>query len=154
MHKKFLYSGAVAIIFLSSVVWYTQSHRVQKIDTHIPQVTIGGYTFVVTLAKTADEHERGLSGKKSMSQNEGMLFVFENNGLYSFWMKDMLFPLDIIWIDENNKIVHVEENLLPQTYPKSFISKELAKYVLELNGGIVRKKNMKVGDKVRFSKIN
>ncbi len=154
MHKKFLYSSAIAIIFLGSVVWYTQSHRVQKIDTHIPQVTIGGHTFVVTLAKTADEHERGLSGKKSMSQNEGMLFVFENNGLYSFWMKDMLFPLDIVWIDENNKIVHVEENLLPQTYPKSFISKELAKYVLELNGGIVRKNSIRVGDKVRFSKIN
>ncbi len=88
--------------------------------------------------------------RDSLPQNEGMLFVYDQPTDLRFWMKDMRFPLDMIWIDHNKKIVHIEQDVKPSSYPKVFSAKTLAQYVLETNANYVSKHNIKVGDAVSF----
>ncbi len=80
-----------------------------------------------------------------------MLFVFDKPDIYSFWMKDMLFPIDMIWISEDGKVVYIERDARPESYPNSFIPDAPAKYVLEVNAGFSEKNNLKVGDKVEIN---
>jgi len=122
--------------------------------------------FNVELALSPEERWQGLSGHKPLKDKEGMLFVFEKPDTYGFWMKDMLFPLDILWITPTplplNKgedqgggplsIIHIERDVKPETYPKAFAPSEPALYVLEINAGLSEKNNFKIGDSVRFLK--
>ena len=107
------------------------------------------------LAQTPEARAQGLSGHKPLADNEGMLFIFDKPGMYGFWMKDMLFAIDIIWLAPSevegiSKIVHMEKNISPNTYPKVFAPKEYTQYVLEVNAGIAEKNNWAVGDEVKF----
>ena len=122
-------------------------------------VKIKGLIIHVDLAITPDQQEKGLSIKNNLSNNQGMLFPFNTPGDYSFWMKDMKFPLDIIWINSDNKIVHIEKNLQPcvfillcPTYSPPANSN--TKYVLEVNADYTTKNNINVGDKVSFNNNN
>ena len=100
-------------------------------------ITIGSQTFPVEIAKTAKQHERGLSGRTSLEQNHGMLFVFDQPTVPKFWMKDMRFAIDILWLDENYKILGIERNITPDTYPKTFEPPVAVQYVLETNPGLI-----------------
>lgn len=101
---------------------------------------------------TATGRQNGLSHRRPLSSDEGMLFVFEKEGFYGFWMKDMLFSIDIIWIDANLKIVHIENNVSPQTYPKVFRPTSKSLYVLEILAGQSEISNIKIGDSVKILK--
>jgi len=97
------------------------------------------------------EREKGLMFRESLGDDKGMLFIFEEEGLYSFWMKNMRFPLDIIWLDLNKKIVDIKENVMPCSGSCEILSPEnKAKYVLEVNAGFTRRNKVKVGEVVRF----
>jgi len=109
-------------------------------------VRIGGETLRVTVAATEAARERGLSGRTGLLGDEGMLFVFPRDGTYAFWMKDMLFSIDIIWISPGGRIVHVAPNVSPATYPEDFVSPASARYVLEVPAGFVDAHGVKVGD--------
>src|SRR3989344_4303524 len=74
----------------------------------------------VYLADTEEKRIKGLGGLNSIPRDYGMFFIFDTSNFLSIWMKDMLFPIDIIWIDENFTIVHLEKNISPDTYPKIF----------------------------------
>jgi hypothetical protein len=109
--------------------------------------------FLVELATTSAQREQGLMNRDSLEQDKGMIFVFEKEGVYPFWMKNTLIPLDMIWIDENpstgsGRVVFVAENVQPcQTEICPIINpKTNAKYVLEINGGLSKKLDIKVGD--------
>jgi len=102
----------------------------------------------VMMANTSKEMVKGLSGHPGLKENEGMLFAFEKEGTYIFWMKDMNFGLDILWLDRNGKIVYILENLPPCTSkacPK-YASKLSAQYVLEVPAGYVKAHALKTGD--------
>ena len=125
------------------------------IDT--PVVTVGDTSFVVELAVTPAERNRGLSGHPPLVDNEGMLFVFENEAKWTFWMKEMLFPLDMLWIDAGCTVVDITENALKpepeqalQDLPRYF-PKTLAQYVLEVNSGTAEQTGISVGDQVTFA---
>jgi uncharacterized membrane protein (UPF0127 family) len=79
-----------------------------------------------------------------------MLFVFPEDGLYSFWMKDMLISIDILWISADGEIVHIVERVSPESYPEHFVSESPARYVLELPAGYVGSRGISVGDIVRL----
>jgi uncharacterized membrane protein (UPF0127 family) len=79
-----------------------------------------------------------------------MLFVFDKPSIYPFWMKDMNFPIDMIWIGENDEVVYIEKNAQPDSYPETFVSSQNAKYVLEVISSFSEKNNLKVGDRVEF----
>lgn len=114
------------------------------------KLVLGGKTFSVDVADTVYTQAKGLSNRQSLGYNEGMLFIFKDVDIHGFWMKDMLFPIDIIWMDENLKINHIEKSLSPETYPKVFSPEAPAKYVLEIASGQADLLKVKIGDVVEF----
>lgn len=115
------------------------------------KATINGHTFKLYLAKTDKEKAEGLSVRKSMPQDYGMLFTFETADYYTFWMKNMKFPIDILFI-KGNKVVTVFSNVpAPKSSDESLLlykPDEVADKVLELNAGVSNKYNIKKGDTV------
>lgn len=101
-------------------------------DTEMVTIYIGDVPFDVTVADTQPERSQGLSGTDPLGPNEGMLFIFDRPDYYGFWMKDMNYPIDILWFDNNRRLVHIEENVRPESYPQSFGPDERARFVVEL----------------------
>jgi hypothetical protein len=89
----------------------------------------------ITIADTPSEQEQGLSDTESLPANAGKLFVFNVPGKYGFWMKDMRYSLDMIWIDSTMHIVGITKNISPDTYPQVFYPPQEISYVLEVNAG-------------------
>ena len=104
----------------------------------------------VEVANTKASRELGLSGRPSMGDDEGLLFVFDKPGKYGFWMKDMNFQLDLIWINQNGLVVDIERKLTPDSYPETFINEVDASYVLEINAGLAEKFGLYIGSKVKI----
>ena len=99
--------------------------------------TINGIKINVEIADSPQEWERGLSGKKSLNVDEGMLFVFPRPTTPTFWMKDMRFPIDIVWLDENKNIVGIERGVSPDSYPETYKPPIAVLYALETNPGLI-----------------
>ncbi len=114
--------------------------------SHTPQLEIGGKIIQIEIADTNTERTQGLSDRASLPQDTGLLFIFPSPTTPGFWMKDMRFSIDIIWLDENWKIIGIEKNLAPESYPKLFYPPSPIKYVLEVNAGFSDKNNLKVGE--------
>lgn len=117
------------------------------------QLKIGEAVLQIEIADSPAARAQGLSGRKNLSENAGMLFVFEQSGYYNFWMPDMKFSLDIIWIDEENTIIGFAENAPPLIDKKNVVLYQPpspVKYALEVNAGFVAKHNIVVGQKIQF----
>lgn len=112
--------------------------------------------FTVEIAKTFAQQQLGLMNRQSLDGGKGMLFIFGKEDIYPFWMKNTLIPLDIIWIDENKNIVFIKEKAEPcKTASCPFIIPlAKAKYVLEINAGLVKEYGFVVGDRVRWYNID
>jgi len=80
-----------------------------------------------------------------LGKNQGMLFIFEKKDTHSFWMKDMKFSIDIIWLNENKEVVFIKENAKPEDFPQNYIPTEQSLYVLEFNEGFVKENNISNG---------
>ncbi|MCX6718495.1 MAG: DUF192 domain-containing protein [Candidatus Staskawiczbacteria bacterium] len=109
--------------------------------------------FQVELAKTEAGREAGLMNRKELDKDKGMFFIFDKEGFYPFWMKNTLIPLDIIWIDSNDKVVFIAKNVQPC---KSLICTSIyppakARYVLEINAGMSKEINLKLGDEIKVN---
>ena len=111
------------------------------------KLKIGAAVFQMEIVGTSAEQTRGLSGREKLEENQGMLFIFPNKAVRSFWMAGMKFPLDIIWIS-GNKIIGISENLPPATAMNApiYSSPEPVDKVLEINAGLAEKLGIKVGD--------
>jgi len=119
------------------------------------QVGAGGHTFRVELARTIIEHSRGLSGRERLGDDEGMFFIFGSSSVQHFWMKDMRFPIDIIWI-RGDRVVGTTENMEPEPTKSIFTltvysSPEPADRVLEVNAGTVATYGIRAGDAAVFT---
>ncbi len=142
---------AFITIFVASTLFFVSSSFTKdKIRTvgvkHQGVITLPEAKIDVEIAKTKEEVERGLSGRLSMGEKEGVLFIFPAMGQYSFWMKDMNFPIDIIWISDEGRVVHIKENITPDSYPKiTYKNDAFAKYVLEMNAGSASKYGLYLG---------
>ena len=114
------------------------------------EVCIKNDCFLVEIADTYQKREIGLMNKKNMPNDGGMLFMFEKEGVYDFWMKKTLIPLDIIWIDKNYKIIHIQKNAQPCIIKQceTFGPSQKAKYVLEINGGLSKEMGFEAGNKI------
>jgi len=120
----------------------------------IQYIKIADKILKVDIALTPEAQQRGLSGREKLKEDEGMLFIFDHMDKYSFWMKDMNFPLDIIWIAGEDlrdlRVVYIKKDAKPESYPETFSPAKNAKYVLEVNALFSEKNNLKEGDKVEF----
>jgi len=115
------------------------------------RISIGNTEIVVEIADTDAKRQLGLSGRDSLLRGRGMLFVFDKPGNYGFWMKDMKFPIDIIWIDSDMRIVGVEENVSPNTFPKSFYPLSPVLFVLETPALFSSSHHVEVGGSITFT---
>ena len=108
--------------------------------------------FEVEIADNFANRAIGLMYRRNLDQNKGMLFIFSKEGIYSFWMKNTLIPLDIVWMDKDGRIVLVSENVQPCSKGSCIpiTPNQKAKYVLEINSGEAKRIQMKIGDKMEM----
>lgn len=119
-----------------------------RVSGNFRTVQIGKAAIRVELATTEAEQILGLSGRTSLATSTGLLFVFKNLGRCGIWMKDMNFPIDVLWITDDLKVSDIVENMTPASYPKVYASHVPVKYVLELPVGTVRDGGIAVGQDV------
>jgi len=140
------------IIFILSLFFFILPKKIKEKPIH--QVCSPSYCWEVELALTAEEKEKGLMFRETLPKNKGMLFVFKKEDYHPFWMKNVLIPLDIIWLDKNKKIVFISSNV-PPCHPSNnscpiITPPKRAKYVLEINGGLAKSLDLKTGDILKF----
>lgn len=111
-------------------------------------LVLDGQKYTLEIVLGVEERQRGLSGRQALAPNEGMLFVEAKPNIACFWMKDMNFAIDIVWVDDTKIIRHLEERVSPKTYPKTFCPKVKTKYVVELPSGTIDKHQLAVGQKL------
>lgn len=116
-------------------------------------IIIGTAIITAEVARTPAAHDKGLSGRTELLPDTGLLFVFDVPDVYYFWMKDMSFPIDIIWIGSDMRIVDLTESVQPASYPAEFTSRAPAQYVLEVPAGTIKKQNFHIGDTALFSSL-
>ena len=102
------------------------------------------------IADTNQKRIKGLSNRKSLGSDKGMVFIFEQEEELCFWMKDTLIPLDMIWLNKNKKVTKIKKNVQPETYPNSFCSIDKDKYVIELNANKSSGLGIEVGQTLEF----
>ncbi len=108
--------------------------------------TLGRITMQASIADSDAERAQGLSDTPYIPIGIAKVFIFDTSEKWSFWMKDMNYPIDIFWLDENGYVVHVVENASPDTYPEiSFAPPVSAKYVIETKAGFAAENNIGVG---------
>ena len=110
---------------------------------------VSGSCVSMELATTPLAQETGLSNRDSLAADRGMLFVFAAAQSNCFWMKDMRFPLDMIWLNDKKEIVQIRENIKPDTYPASFCA-DNTRYVIEVNAGVARSVGLHAGQRLNF----
>ncbi len=150
-HIFFVGTMAVCCIIVS-FFWVQQQETDIVMSTNSEQVTGGraqvalGNTIVsAEVVRTTEERARGLSGRMTLPDGDGMLFVFSEPDRYGFWMLDMHFAIDMIWFDAELHVVDVTENATPDSYPKVFRPNTPAQYVLEVPAGFVQHHTVLVG---------
>lgn len=135
--------------------YFMRSDLVEKILHVAPErtseytsITIKGHRLYLEIADTPGEQIQGLSGRKNIGKYDGMLFSFGELGMYGMHMKDMHFPIDIIWVGDNGLVVGIEENVQPETYPNIFYPQWYARSVIELEAGMVQEIGLEMHDNV------
>jgi uncharacterized protein len=140
----FLFLAAI----IAGIFWYIAA-RVYSLDGNkIKAVNINGKTFYAEIVSSPEKMQKGLGKRNGLCQSCAMLFQFSEPGKRSFWMKDMRFPLDILWI-LNGKVVHIEKNV-PKAFLETLTPQVAANQVLEINAGLSDKLGIKEGNKVDF----
>src|SRR5919109_1562425 len=120
------------------------------------KVTLKGFELNADVPITSELMAKGLAVKNQLKENEAILFVFEESAKHSFWMKDMKFPIDIIWLDNDGKVVHIEQNLQPCVLVlicPNYIPNTDSQYVLETATEFTQRYNISVGTDIDFELV-
>jgi uncharacterized protein len=148
MTKLFIF--LIAILTIAGGLWYVKfNHQADSME--IATIWVKDQPIKVLTADTFNRRIKGLSGRQSLPDNWGMLFVFNHCGYHSFWMKDMNFPIDIIWLNQEGVVVDIAYNINPETWPKTFSPQKPACYGLEINAGLSDKYGIKLNQKITVS---
>lgn len=143
---------ACAGIFLAYYVSHRSVHT-GVVNSNLPMetVSIGTVSVEVEVASNDAQRELGLSNRTSLAEGKGMLFVFDAPRAVAFWMKDMNFPLDMVFANEDGIILNIARNVSPDTYPNQlFHSAGEVKYVLEVPAGYTAKQGIAVGQTMKI----
>lgn len=141
---------ALALLGLVSAVFVGVVLLVPRGDATRSSVRIGGSTYSLEVVATEPQQTRGLSGRTSLDRRAGMLFVYDRAERVCMWMKDMHLSLDIVWLDNGKRVLHIEREVSPDTYPATFCPNTAARYVIELPAGTARATGLEVGDVLNF----
>ena len=142
MKKNWIF--LIIVVLLLFVIFFL----VRKNEhSELVQVSFSEKVFYwVEIADTPEKMRQGLMYRKSMPKNQGMLFISPYPRIVSMWMKNTYIPLDMVFLDANNKVVCLRENAIPLDDQNIISCPYLAKMVLELNAGEIRDKNIVLGD--------
>ena len=155
-HMKCRKCNIIGILLLTTLfgLVYLSYQNKQDLQSHFEQevISINGYQLNVDVVTTAKDQARGLAGKSDLADDYGMLFVFDNSQVRQFWMRDMLVPIDIIWID-GDIIIGFIDSVQPETdtpiHELKLYSSEIAvDKVLEVRAGLRIEKDWDVGTKI------
>lgn len=141
---SFLLFGGVRNLFL-------QDTKLAKTQARISETV-----FEAEVARTTQERSQGLANRQNLATSSAMLFVFDKDERFSFWMKNVIFPLDMIWIDKDKKIADITHNAQPESGKadsqlRIYKSAVPVRYVLEVNAGTARDRNFRIGQDVNFT---
>lgn len=139
-------------VAISSLFLYSRLYPPNSPDLSKAIIQIGDHRLQVDLAVTPRDQIRGLSGRKNIEDTEGMLFILPTEMVPGFWMKKMNFPIDIIWISADKKIISITKDLKPETYPNSFYPPQPVLYVLEVKSGWADNNQIREGAIVEIDK--
>ena len=120
----------------------------------LSKVCFGAKCFYVELAATSEERARGLMFREYLDPDKGMLFIYQDEGVHYFWMKNTLIPLDMVWINGNREVICISKDVQPcQTSQCPSIGPgQKVQYVLELNGGTSDEIGLAIGNRITFDK--
>lgn len=153
MPKKIVLFLGVCLLIIGFSIY---AFRIKPTVTG-PSLVMNGTMVNIEIVSSAEDLARGLSGRRSLQPNQGMLFLFPTYGIPSFWMKDMLFAIDIIWIRDDKVMdisAHVQPpesttSVLPTYHPNTYVNK-----VLEVQSGFVDRHNIRPGTSVEYINSN
>lgn len=154
-------SGAIIVVILLllgiyitriGIAPFTSIKSSEKSDASVsgPSVQINDTIIPVEIAKGVVAVQKGLSGRPSLASGTGMFFIFKNPGIYPFWMPNMHFPIDIVWI-AHGKVVGIEHSVSHEfnpLHPRTYVPPEPIAYVLEVNSGFAEAQGIHIGDAV------
>lgn len=150
MFKVLVILGIVALPVFYFLYMSPQSSPPVLPNVPIPDYVarVGGVPIHVEVADTDALREKGLGGRTSLGATSGMLFIFDTSDYYKIWMQDMHILIDIIWINDQFKIVDITRGLEPETYPRTFEPVAPVRFVIEANVNYVESFGIKIGDTV------
>ncbi|MFH0711340.1 MAG: DUF192 domain-containing protein [Candidatus Aenigmatarchaeota archaeon] len=137
---------SVLTIFLVILYFnfYSPSYKTVKIK-------VGNFTVTADLADSMPKMIKGLMGRKSLSENRGMLFIFGEKDKPSIWMMNMSIPIDIIWMDSSGKVTHIVKDAQPCFVScKTYSPEKESKYVLEVSSNFTDRHDIKIGTKIEI----
>jgi uncharacterized protein len=145
MKKNYL---IIIILFLLFLTMFSLNYFSKKPI----KVCFENNCFDLEVAETREQRKQGLMFREKLDPNKGMLFIYQQEAIYPFWMKNTLISLDIIWINKENQVVYISQNNQPCQDNDCFSINpdKKAKYVLEINAGKAAEINLKVGDQAVF----
>jgi len=143
-----IFIGGLGVILVALVASYMATHFQPKTE-----VRLGASVFNVRLATTEADRVQGLSGVEKLSADDGLLMVFDDGDANTgIWMKGMKIPIDIIWMNNDKKVIYIVMDASPELgESKTFRPTSLAKYVLEVPAGTAKKSAIKIGDTATFN---
>ena len=150
--RKTIFISTNVFLFIVLLFTFKQSFAEGIVYSHAIVTTSTGEEIPVEIADTPKKRSLGLGKRTSLKKGWGMLFVFEKLKPYRFWMKDMQFPLDIIWL-ENHRIVHIIHNAKPanpRDEPELMTSPDPVNFVLEITAGRAAKLLLKTGQRMKI----
>jgi uncharacterized membrane protein (UPF0127 family) len=164
MQKDIIFIGIfltlLLLVFLSFMIGVKSKNEEMHLGL-IPNNSLGDESVTRTLsvkdinlkiliAETLSERRKGLSGRAMLPEDTAMLFIFPFPQKVGIWMKDMFFPIDILWVSEDFRIIHIVEYAKPESFPEVFKPNMLARYVIETNAGFVAENGIILGDIVQI----
>lgn len=146
--SRYLYLGLsiVAVAGIATAFFY-------RTESLAATAKFGGVSLRIEYALSEAGREKGLGGRETVPNNYGMLFVFPTDAQYGFWMKDMLVPIDIFWLDAQGQVVSIAPNVATSTYPHVFYPTDPARYVLETAAGFADRYSIATGTPLRLKNL-
>ncbi len=141
--RDYVFLFLVCLVFIP-----LEARQVQFVKIFFPN----GSSVTAELAKTPEQRRLGLMFREGINADQGMLLVFEEEDLFAIWMKNMKFPLDLLWLDQEKRIVHIECDVPPcRADPCATYSPQIpGLFVLELQAGSVKQNKLKLYDRLEF----
>lgn len=143
----------ILILFLLLIIYFI-SIILYRPKTKTITIELDNTKYNFEIAKTISQKSLGLSNRNSLCKTCGMIFIYQTENIYPFWMKNTLIPLDMIWLDKTGKIVSYHnaqpEPNTPLTKLKVYKNSAPAQYILEINSNDFKKLNLKIGDTVKL----